>query len=71
MSSLRESVAEEVRVLLARRRMTASALARQIDRSQSYMSRRLTGETAFDVDDLEAIAAVFGVTPVSLITGER
>lgn len=66
-ASLRERTAEEVRVALARKRMSASQLARQMRKSQAYIWRRLSGETAFDVDDLEAIAAILDVTPVDLL----
>lgn len=58
---LRESTAEEIRSLMARRRLNGVRLAVVIGRSQSYVSRRLTGETAFDVDDLERIATALGV----------
>lgn len=58
---LRESTSEEIRSLMARRRVTGVTLAARIGRSQSYVSRRLTGDTAFDVDDLERIALVLGV----------
>lgn len=61
---VREMVAEEVRVLLARRRLSASELARQIGVTQPYISRRLTGDTPFDVDDLERIADALDV-PIS------
>lgn len=64
---MRELVAEEIRVLLARRRMSASELARQMGATQPYISRRLTGEIAFDVDDLEKIARVLNVTPRDLV----
>lgn len=67
--------------MLARRRMSASELARQIEVTQPYISRRLTGEIAFDVDDLAKIADVLGfevqLTPpqaegrVLVIGGER
>lgn len=63
---LREVVSEEIRALLARRRMNGVQLALRIGRSQSYVSRRLTGETAFDTDDLERIAEVLGVNVNSL-----
>jgi transcriptional regulator with XRE-family HTH domain len=58
---LREHVAEEIRVLLARRKMSGAELARRTGIKQSTMSRRMTGETAFDMDDLEAIAAVLDI----------
>lgn len=64
---LREHVAEEIRVLLARRRMSGAELARRTGIKQSTMSRRMTGETAFDMDDLEAIAAVLDVEVGDLI----
>jgi transcriptional regulator with XRE-family HTH domain len=63
---LRERVAEEIRVLLARRRMSAAQLGRQLGVSQTYIWRRLKGETAFDLDDLDRIAGVLGVAPADL-----
>lgn len=64
---MRVVIAEEIRVLLARRRMSASELARQMGTTQPYISRRLTGEIAFDVDDLEKIAGVLHVQPRDLL----
>lgn len=66
---LRERAAEEIRVLLARRRISAAELARRTGMKQSTMARRMTGETAFDLDDLEAIAAVLGVDVTELLPG--
>lgn len=34
---------------------------------QSTLARRMTGEIAFDLDDLEAIANVLGVPVISLL----
>ncbi len=68
---LRVRMAEEVRALMARRRLSGVALAALINRSQSYVSRRLTGEVPFDMDDLEAIAAALGVKAADLVrTGD-
>lgn len=53
---MREYVSEELRVLLARRQLTASRVARELGWQQMYLSRRMTGKTPFDVDDLEALA---------------
>jgi transcriptional regulator with XRE-family HTH domain len=64
---LRHLVAEEVSAYLGRRRMSGAKLARAIDRSEMYVSRRLRGETAFDLDDLERIADVLGVTVTDLL----
>lgn len=58
---LRVHTAEEVRVLLARRRLSASKLAKAMGVSQTYVWRRLSGETAFDLDDLEKIADILEV----------
>jgi transcriptional regulator with XRE-family HTH domain len=65
--TLRESVAEEIRVLLARRMMSASELGRRVGMTQPYISRRLTGETAFDIDDLAKIADALGVEVAELL----
>lgn len=64
---LREYVAEELRVLLARRRMSGVQLAKHIGKSHTYVWRRLNGETAFDLDDLERIGEALGVEPVDLL----
>jgi transcriptional regulator with XRE-family HTH domain len=64
---LREVVAEEIRALLGRRRMSGGALAAAIGKSEMYVSRRLRGETPFDIDDLDAIATALGVEPGKLL----
>lgn len=64
---LREGVAEEVRALIGRRRTTGAKLAEAIGRSEMYVSRRLRGETAFDLDDLERIAAILNVEVSDLL----
>jgi len=47
--------------------MSRLQLAKRIDRSHTYMWRRLSGETAFDLDDLQKIAAVLGVSVSDLM----
>lgn len=59
--SLRERVAEEVRALMARRKVSGTQLAKAMNVSHTYMWRRLSGATAFDLDDLERIGALLGV----------
>lgn len=54
-------------MLLARKRMSAAELARRTGIKQSTMARRMTGETAFDLDDLELIAGVLEVEVVELL----
>lgn len=68
---LHEYVAEEIRALLARKRMSATSLARTLQVSQTYVWRRLTGETAFDLSDLEKIAAVLEVEVADLLPRRR
>jgi transcriptional regulator with XRE-family HTH domain len=68
---MRELIAEEIRALLARRKITASELARRLHVSQPYISRRLTGDTAFDVDDLDRIAAELDVDIADLFPPRR
>lgn len=68
---LRHQVAEEVCALLGRRRWSGAKLARAIDRSEMYVSRRLRGETAFDLDDLERIADVLNVAVADLMPSAK
>ena len=65
--SINDLVAEEIRVHLARRRMSASDLARLTGMTQRAISRRLTGEKVIDVDDLEKIAKVLNLEVAELL----
>jgi transcriptional regulator with XRE-family HTH domain len=65
--SLTMRVAEEVRALMARRRMTGAELARRLGVSQMWISYRLNGRQPIDLDDLERIARVLGVQPLDLL----
>lgn len=47
--------------------MSAAELARRTGLKQPYVSRRMTGETAFDLDDLEVIARELGVSVAELL----
>ncbi|PZM88676.1 MAG: hypothetical protein DIU79_16495 [Actinobacteria bacterium] len=64
-------VAEEIRALLARRRMSGRELARQLGVSPSWVSYRLTGTQPIDLNDLDAIAQVLGVGIVDLLPRDR
>lgn len=57
----RLAVIREVRAEMARAGINASQLAELTDRNQQFWSRRFTGEIAFDIDNLSAIAAVLNV----------
>src|SRR5690606_30195369 len=64
-------VAEEIRALLARRRMSGRELARQLGVSPSWVSYRLTGTQPIDLNDLDAIARVLDVGTVDLLPRDR
>lgn len=64
---LSEGVAEEIRVLLARRRMSERGLARQLGETPSWLNNRTTGRTPMSVDDLARIAETLGVGVVDLL----
>lgn len=61
------AVAEEVRVLLARRRISVVQLAKLMGVSQPYLSRRINGTVAFDMDDLERIADTLNIDFADLL----
>ncbi len=54
---------------MGRRRVTQTDLAAALGKSQPYVSRRLSGEVAFDTDDLFRLADHFGIS-VHLLLGE-
>jgi transcriptional regulator with XRE-family HTH domain len=61
-TNLRNALAAEIRARLAVARISGAELARRMSRNQATISRKLTGESGISVGDLEAIAAVLGVT---------
>lgn len=63
----RADVAAAVRAHLAVRQISDSALGRAIGMSQSMISRRTNGSTAFDTDDLGRIAGYLGLDLVELV----
>lgn len=66
-TTMNERVAEEIRVLLARRQITATELARKAGMTQRSISRRITGEKTIDVDDLERIARALDIPVTALL----
>jgi len=60
-------VAAEVRAELGRQGHDYTWLARQLDVSVMWVSRRLRGLTEFTVDDLLRVAQVIGVEPSVLL----
>ncbi len=61
-------VAASVRAEMARRRVTQSDVAKALGMKQTAVSRRLTGQVPFDVNELTAVAAFLGV-PVAALLG--
>lgn len=66
-NTYREAVAAEVRAQMGRRRITQGQLAKALGMSQAAVSRRLTGELPFDLDDVLVMAQRFNVALSDLI----
>lgn len=64
---LTEQVAEEIRALLARRRISGRELARRMDASHSWVNFRLTGAQPITLDDLQRFADVLDVDVLDLL----
>lgn len=60
--------ARELKILLTSRDMNATELARRIGKNQAWIQRRMAGDVAFDLEDLEKIAAVFEIGPLELLS---
>ena len=69
--TLSDRIAEEIRVLLTRRRMSGRELARRLDVSPGWVSYRLSGEQEIGTNDLQRIAAVLGVSASDLLPSTR
>lgn len=65
--SLSESVAAEIRALMARRMMTQAELAEKIGVSEMWVSRKARGRQVIDLDDLQRIADALDVAVVDLL----
>lgn len=61
-------VAGEVRAEMARKRVTGTTLAQALQMSNATLSRRLNGLKAFDINELEVVGRVLGVTVTELLT---
>lgn len=65
----RLAVAEEILALMGRTRTRQTTLAHAIGLSQPSLSKRLSGQQPFDLDELLAIADYFGVEIRVLLAG--
>jgi transcriptional regulator with XRE-family HTH domain len=68
-ASLSQHVAAEVRAHLARQRISGRRAALMLGWTPPYLSRRLTGEIPFDVDDLAKVADLLGVPIATFFDG--
>jgi transcriptional regulator with XRE-family HTH domain len=66
-----ERVAEELRALMARGRVTQAQLAARLGVGPMYVSRRLSGATPLSVDDLFGICGALDVEPSELLAAAR
>lgn len=66
-----DRVAANVRAEMARRSCTQKSLAEQLGRTQQALSRRLSGQVAFTVRELEQISVALGVGLAALIGDEQ
>lgn len=60
-------VAEEIRALLARRKMSGRELARRLGVSPNWVSLRTSGEQEIGLNDLQRIASILGVSVSDLL----
>ena len=71
MQNTNDYVAAEVRAIIARQGISASALAARLNESPMWLSRRTRGIVPLTVGDLARIAAALGVEPRSLFVLEQ
>jgi len=69
--SLSDSVAEEIRAMLARRRISGRKLAEQLGVSSAWVSYRLTGSQEIGLNALQRIAEVLDVAVTDLLPTQR
>lgn len=65
--TLRQAVAGHVRAEMARVRVSQSELARRLGEGQPWVNRRVNGDVALDVDDIERISAALDVPTTKLL----
>jgi transcriptional regulator with XRE-family HTH domain len=62
------AVSHEVRHLLTDRRVSGAQMAAMINRSQSYVSKRLRAEASFTANDVETICRALNMDLLELLT---
>ena len=71
MARMSESIRTEMRVAMARRNVSMKQLHEHLGMSATALHRRMTGVTAWDVDELASAAALLGVDVVDFFAAER
>ena len=66
--SLNDVVCENIRIEAARRGYSQSALARAISMSQPAINQRWRGAARWQLDELDTIARLFGLSVAYLVT---
>lgn len=61
MNSTAETIQAGIKYQLFVRSKSQNWLAKQLGWSINKLSRRMTGKTSFDIDELDAIAGTFGI----------
>jgi transcriptional regulator with XRE-family HTH domain len=69
--SLAVAVVDEVRHRMTDRGLSARAIARAADLPPTSVHRALNGERVLSIDELDAVAAVLGVKPETLLRQAR
>ena len=69
---LTDRVAEEIRVMMVRKRVNGAQMAQKLGKSAAWVSYRLNGIQPIDLVDLEMMADALGVKPAQLMpTSEK
>lgn len=68
MQGTQELVERSIRMHLASRKQTQAWLAKQLGVTPFWVSRRMSGEISFDIEVLDRIAAIFGISIDRLIS---
>jgi transcriptional regulator with XRE-family HTH domain len=61
------SVATEVKVWMARRRLTQAELAARVGHDQTWLSKRLAGKVPMTVEDMLDLADALGIRAADLL----
>jgi len=59
-----------IRAEIARRKISQTTLAKHLGLSQTSISARLSGRTAFDINEIHAVAVFLGVPITVLLPSE-